>query len=698
MATTSASLTTQLQAQLVEQQRLLVELQTRFASTGAAAEPATVELYSKATVALNEQILNTQNQLVEVTANNKPPGVNAAANPETPQLVESTLSAKNIDVSATSPLAQNEYGDYYIPLPVVSDVNTSADAIHNAAVAGLTPAQLTALGGADPTDPYIRARLDLPPLTVTPNLVSSVSDYFKESAAPVPASEVDVSATPTNYGTTTQTFDDGTTIQTFDDGSTLATGTDGGLSSSPAPVGPVDPVAESYYNQLVNAFSSPATTQDTAPSPYAPVAATTDIPLVAAGTVSVEAAPAGFDNADPIPIIPYSSPELVTSAADNGFVEQADGSFIAVADAAPVDDTADGAFVQQADGSFVAVADAAPVDIDGNAFAAPETALTDINGVPAPVADPYAAQDIENGANAGTGTSNTGERTSAALSSGAAAIAAGTNLARQAKEIAIQRGQQQNADWRVRLQLAAGADYLYRAADPGILQPLVATDGIIFPYTPKIDMIYKANYSSYDLTHSNFRGYFYQNSAPGDITINAHFTAQDTNQANYLLAVIHFFRSVTKMFYGQDAQRGTPPPLVFLTGLGQYQFNNHPCLVQTFNYSLPEDVDYIRAQTANKNGNLNLTSANSVKQSVATNTIFASVQRLAAAFTTKGALKQVPFGNNSAPNLAQGSPTYVPTKMDIAITLLPVNTRQQVSQQFKLQEFAKGNQLKGGFW
>lgn len=276
-------------------------------------------------------------------------------------------------------------------------------------------------------------------------------------------------------------------------------------------------------------------------------------------------------------------------------------------------------------------------------------------------------------------------------------IARGVTLAQQQQAISAQRGQQQQSDWRVRLQLATGADYLYKASNPGILQPLVSTDGIIFPYTPKIDLSYKANYSPYELTHSNYRGYYYQNSSVGDIGLTAHFTAQSTADANYVLAVIHFFRSATKMFYGQDAQRGTPPPLVFLSGLGQYQFNNHPCLISEFTYNLPDDVDYIRAQTSN-NANLNLTSVNAVKQSVATNTIFAQAQRLYNAFATKGALPTTPFGSTAVPNLAAGSPTYVPTKIDITIRLLPVNTRQQVSQTFSVKEFAKGNLLRGGFW
>jgi hypothetical protein len=259
-----------------------------------------------------------------------------------------------------------------------------------------------------------------------------------------------------------------------------------------------------------------------------------------------------------------------------------------------------------------------------------------------------------------------------------------------------------NGDWRVRLSLAENANYLYNdnSAPNGILQPLQATGGVIFPYTPKIDMSYKANYAPYNPTHSNYRGYFYTNSQVNDITITGKFTAQDTVQANYLLAVIHFLRSATKMFYGQDPQRGSPPPLLFLSGLGQYQFNDHPCLLTSFTYNLPEDVDYIRAQVVNQS-NLNLTAQNVVKQAVPVIGAAASLLRLSNAHTSKGAQPVIPFGTGipaSLPSLAQGSPTYVPTKMDISITLLPVNTRQQVSQQFSLQNYANGNGLKAGFW
>jgi len=270
--------------------------------------------------------------------------------------------------------------------------------------------------------------------------------------------------------------------------------------------------------------------------------------------------------------------------------------------------------------------------------------------------------------------------------------AAARDRARQQQTIAQQRRQINNGDWRVRLRLAPQSKYLYNAPNPGILQPLQVTDGVIFPYTPTITTAYKATYNSYDLTHSNFRGYFYQNSYVEPIQLTAMFTAQSTAEANYLLAVIQFFRSVTKMFYGQDSERGAPPPLTYLTGLGEYQFNEHPCVVSQFNYTLPAEVDYIRAGSPNQLG-LNQVNQRD-RQTVSTGSLFGGLNRLANALLTKGAIPNTP----APPSLGQNRPTYVPTKMEISITLNPIQSRNQVSKQFSLKEFANGNLIKGGFW
>ena len=226
----------------------------------------------------------------------------------------------------------------------------------------------------------------------------------------------------------------------------------------------------------------------------------------------------------------------------------------------------------------------------------------------------------------------------------------------------------------------------------GILYPLKVTDGVIFPYMPQMNTVYGANYSAYDLTHSNLRGYFYQNSYVDEITMTSTFTAQDTSEANYLLAVIHFFRSVTKMFYGQDGDRGQPPPLVFLQGLGAYQFNLHPCVVRSFTYNLPNDIDYIRARSVNIDGTNLL--ARRDRQTLAGGFDFLSSVRLATSGLSPGGLVPPP----SPPTLGTSQPSYVPTKLEISLTLLPIQSREQVSQQFSLRQFANGDLIKAGFW
>ena len=285
-----------------------------------------------------------------------------------------------------------------------------------------------------------------------------------------------------------------------------------------------------------------------------------------------------------------------------------------------------------------------------------------------------------------------------------ARIAAKVKEAQKQQAYITQQRQKNKADWRLRLSLADNADYLYADtgkdkqgnSNAGILLPLYATDGVVFPYTPQITTNYKANYNNYDLTHSNYRGYYYQNSYTDSLTVTGTFTAQNTQEADYLLAVIHFFRSVTKMFYGQSSHVGSPPPVCFLNGFGQYQFNKHPVLVTNFSYTLPADVDYIRAGSSN---NLQL-NQNSLRPK--TNTInpnLSSVQRLANAFLNKGGKSPIPPPTqpSNSSNANNGS-TYVPTKMSIVVSLLPIQSRTQVSQQFNLQTFANGQLLKGGFW
>lgn len=277
----------------------------------------------------------------------------------------------------------------------------------------------------------------------------------------------------------------------------------------------------------------------------------------------------------------------------------------------------------------------------------------------------------------------------------------GLTRARDSNVIREQRRNTNNRDWRVRLRLSPKSNYLYNDPsinDASILFPLKITDGIIFPYTPSIQTSYNANYSQYDLTHSNYKGYFYQSSNVGSINLTGTFTAQSTGEADYLLAVIHFLRSATKMFYGQDADAGAPPPLMYLSGFGNYQFNEHPVLLTTFNYSLPNNVDYIRCTSLNQ-VNINLLQRRN-KQQLPTNPFSSALSRLQTLFGKPpiGADPNQADQQRTTAQLGGDKPTYVPTKMDITLTLLPTQTRQQVSKQFSVKAFANGDLLQGGFW
>lgn len=247
---------------------------------------------------------------------------------------------------------------------------------------------------------------------------------------------------------------------------------------------------------------------------------------------------------------------------------------------------------------------------------------------------------------------------------------------------------QKAKDWRVRLSLAPGAKYLYNNPNgAGILKPLAATNGVIFPYTPSVSVAYNAAYESSDLIHSNYKIYNYKNSSVDNITITCDFTAQDTNEANYLLAVIHFFRSVTKMFYGRDQnpKNGVPPPLCYLSGLGTFQFDNHPLAITNFTYTLPTDVDYIRAGSQT-----NQPGVNTGQQTTPVNTDPASLARI----LSSNLGPKVPNFQRQAATI-NSEASYVPTKMSITITCIPVVTRNDISNNFSLEKYATGALLQG---
>jgi hypothetical protein len=141
------------------------------------------------------------------------------------------------------------------------------------------------------------------------------------------------------------------------------------------------------------------------------------------------------------------------------------------------------------------------------------------------------------------------------------------------------------------------------------------------------------------------------------------------------------------MFYGQDKNpnNGVPPPLCYLSGFGAYTFDAHPLVVTNFTYTTPTDVDYIRAGSQTNQPGVNIS-----QQKPVLNTFNTSVVRK----SMNGLTEKVP--NFTTQNsMINSEATYVPTKIQLQITCIPIVTRNDISNKFSLKEYATGALLRG---
>ena len=211
-----------------------------------------------------------------------------------------------------------------------------------------------------------------------------------------------------------------------------------------------------------------------------------------------------------------------------------------------------------------------------------------------------------------------------------------------------------SSDWKVRISLAPSLDWF----SSGIMRPLNDYHGVVFPYTPEITVSHLANYSMMRFTHSNYTQAAYENSEISSIQISGDFTAQTKFEADYVLACIYFFRTVTKMFFGQDTgtvKAGNPPPLVYLNGYGESIFKNTPCVVTQFQHTMPGDVDYIETASTGQSSDDGFLTAD-----------------------------------------LSGTSTRIPTVTKLSIVLQPIYSKRNVAG-FNLEDFAQGRLISRGF-
>lgn len=245
-------------------------------------------------------------------------------------------------------------------------------------------------------------------------------------------------------------------------------------------------------------------------------------------------------------------------------------------------------------------------------------------------------------------------------------------------------------DWRVKLSLPQ-TDVFTKSP---ILSPLRATKGIVFPFTPTINISSTANYADIPVVHQNYQFSAYQNSKVSDIEISGDFIVEDSVQAQYWVAVLHYLRSITKMFSGSDQNAGNPPPVVHLNGYGDYVFNNVPVVIKSFTVTLANNVDYIETTIGNNLGEIsNLLDTASDIFGLAGSS--AALEKAGTAVNiAAGAIGKVTSIFDKTSGTSSGL-TRVPVHSTISITVSPVYSKSEV-REFNLQKFVNGEYAKTG--
>jgi len=183
-------------------------------------------------------------------------------------------------------------------------------------------------------------------------------------------------------------------------------------------------------------------------------------------------------------------------------------------------------------------------------------------------------------------------------------------------------------DWRVRINCQ------WNTFNSPMFELLKNTGGVVWPYNPNITVSTKAEYNSQSMIHSNYQVHSYKNSVVDDIQISGDFTCETESDAAYWIAATTFFKTATKMFFGQGAYAGNPPLVCNLSGYGASVFDNIPVIVKSFSVDLKDDVNYIHCDKWKTN-------------------------------------------------------TWVPVVSTITVTVAPIYSRQRL-RQFSLQDYASG--------
>lgn len=146
-----------------------------------------------------------------------------------------------------------------------------------------------------------------------------------------------------------------------------------------------------------------------------------------------------------------------------------------------------------------------------------------------------------------------------------------------------------SSDLRPRLSFMKGhplSDY------PGDMEPLVSTNGLVWPYRPTVDIARNVQYTNTSVTHSIADFYFFQGTKLPTITVSGDFSCANETEAKYLYASIRFLVVASRMSFGKTkvVPLGSPPPVIHYSGYGDFK---RPVIINGVNLNYPNTVDYI---------------------------------------------------------------------------------------------------------
>jgi hypothetical protein len=245
-----------------------------------------------------------------------------------------------------------------------------------------------------------------------------------------------------------------------------------------------------------------------------------------------------------------------------------------------------------------------------------------------------------------------------------------------------QQNLQDSGGRRVRLRPKPNAVSQILGGNTGLTSPLLATNGMVFPYQPAITWSQDVTYTQMEIVHANQDFYSYSKTPALKLTVEGDFTVQNQKEGLYALACIQFLRIVTKMWFGGNTANaknmsGTPPPVLLFDAYGQWMFNALPVIVTQFSVTLPKDVDYVPVQTAYTVNNTAVAAAK-LDPSAAANA----------------------FNNITNPTAANNQPqgfAWLPAVFSISVQITVQNTPQRL-RAFDLDQFRTGQLLEQGSW